>query len=936
MKTIPFFLIALSSISIAAESPIPGTSPQGLASSDWSSIRAAYEAGRHAVQRQENGTLTARNPGQQWRTEFDGKGFTVTPDHGQWTWGIELTGYGDRAQMPAATSVNHEGGKITSQRDACLTEWFINDTRGLEQGWTLQQRPILADHSAPLILHLSTRGDLRPQVSPDQSSVSFQQEIGGSALTYGGLKAWDADGKNLVVRFEPAGETAIRIAVEEQNARYPITIDPIAQQAYLKPAAVGTTQEEDGFGSSVAISGDTVVVGAPNEDSSTTGVNTTPDENAFNSGAAYVFTRSGTTWTQQAYLKPAAVGTTQVGDSFGYSVAIAGETIVVGAYGESSSTTGVNTTPNESASGAGAAYVFTRSGTTWSQQAYLKPAAVGTTQAGDFFGTSVGVSGDTVVVGSNREDSSTLGVNTTPNESSTTAGAAYVFTRSGTTWSQQAYIKPAAVGTTQANDGFGRSVSVSGNTMVVGAFAEDSSTTGVNGAPNETALDAGAAYVFVRSGSAWTQQAYLKPAAVGTTQALDEFGLSVAVSGDTVVVGARFEDSSSTGVNSTPNDSTGAAGAAYVFTRSGTTWSQQAYLKPAAVGTTQLADYFGWSVAIAGETIVVGAYGENSYSLGVNSTPNEDGNTPGAAYVFNRSGTIWSQQAYLKPMATGTTQEGDYFGWSVAVSGETVLVGAQGEASSTTGVNTSPNEIAAGAGAAYVFNLNAPAPTVAITAVSPDPRTAPVTTMTITFSTPVQNFDLSDLTLTRDNGPNLINGNFSLATANNTLFTLAVPAAATTPGGTYRLSVLVSNIVDLGGIPLGFGGEEQWLTLPANQDTDNDGMNDAAEFNMAALGFNWQVSQPALVATYYDNANSVGYYSLSQVQALHSGTPLIQRNPATGKIKLTMDWKKSTNLTNFLDFPAPAGSAVTITPQGDVEFEFPSTDNAAFFRIEVD
>jgi hypothetical protein len=240
-----------------------------------------------------------------------------------------------------------------------------------------------------------------------------------------------------------------------------------------------------------------VVVGAHQEDSSTTGVNSTPDESASGSGAAYVFTRSGTTWTEQAYLKPAAVGTTQEFDNFGRSVAVSGDTVVVGANGESSSTTGVNSTPDESASGSGAAYVFTRSGTTWTEQAYLKPAAVGTTQAGDLFGFWVAVSGDTVAVGALGESSSTTGVNSTPDESASGSGAAYVFTRSGTTWTQQAYLKPAAVGTSQASDNFGISVAVSGDTVVVGAHQEDSSTTGVNSTPDESASASGAAYVFI-------------------------------------------------------------------------------------------------------------------------------------------------------------------------------------------------------------------------------------------------------------------------------------------------------------------------------------------------------------------------------------------------------------------------------------------------------
>ena len=204
--------------------------------------------------------------------------------------------------------------------------------------------------------------------------------------------------------------------------------------------------------------------------------------------------------------------------------------------------------------------------------------------------------------------------------------------------------------------------------MVVGAPFEDSGTTGVNATPDESSGSSGAAYVFVRNGSTWGQRAYLKPAAVGTSQAGDQFGCSVAVSGDTVVVGARLEDSSALGVNSTPNESATDSGAAYVFVLSGGVWAQQAYLKPATVGTTQVADVFGGSVAVSGDTVVVGADAEDSSTTGVNGTPNESSPQSGAAYVFTRSAGVWTQAAYLKPAAVGTSQSGDRFGTSVAVS----------------------------------------------------------------------------------------------------------------------------------------------------------------------------------------------------------------------------------------------------------------------------
>jgi hypothetical protein len=484
---------------------------------------------------------------------------------------------------------------------------------------------------------------------------------------------------------------------------------PLAQQAYLKPAAVGTTQAFDFSGWSVGVSGDTMVVGAPREGSGTTGVNSSPNERARNSGAAYVFVRNGTNWTQQAYLKPTAVGATQAGDEFGYSVAVSGDTVIVGAHLEGSGTTGVKSTPDENATNSGAAYVFVRNGTNWTQQAYLKPAAVGATQAGDEFGYSVAVSGNTVVVGAHLEASGTTSVNSVPNESAINSGAAYVFVRNGTNWMQEAYLKPAAFGTKQGGDGFGWSVAASGDTVVVGAIGEDSSTTGVNSTPNESAGTSGAAYVFTRRWTHWTQEAYLKPAAVGTTQGEDRFGWSLAASGDTVVVGGPYESSTTTGVNSPPNESNFGAGAAYVFARRGTNWTQQAYLKPA-----DQTDLFGYSVAVSGDTVVVGAPYESSSTTGVNSIPNDSAHFCGAAYVFARRGTNWTQQAYLKPAAFGSWQDYDQLGYSVSASGETVVVGAPGEGSGTTGVNSTPNEGASGSGAAYVFVRDAEAPVFTI------------------------------------------------------------------------------------------------------------------------------------------------------------------------------------------------------------------------------
>jgi hypothetical protein len=279
-----------------------------------------------------------------------------------------------------------------------------------------------------------------------------------------------------------------------------------------------------------------------------------------------VFTRSGTTWSQQAKL---TATDTAADDAFGQSIALSGDTVVVGA-------------PHDDDKGddSGSVYVFTRSGTTWSQQVKLT-AADGA--EGDVFGISIAFSGDTVVIGADLNDEKALD-----------AGAVYVFTRSGSGWSQQAKLTAADGAET---DIFGVRVALSGDTVLISARRDDDDIMGI---------DAGSAYIFTRTGTTWQQQVKLT-ASDGATD--DRFGRSVALVGDTAVIGAMFQDDK--GDNS---------GSAYVFTRSGSTWSQQAKLT-AADGAA--GDVFGWSVALSGDTAVIAA------------TRNDDiGNEAGSAYVF--------------------------------------------------------------------------------------------------------------------------------------------------------------------------------------------------------------------------------------------------------------------------------------------------------------
>jgi hypothetical protein len=353
----------------------------------------------------------------------------------------------------------------------------------------------------------------------------------------------------------------------------------------------------DSFGVPVALSGDTALVGAFVDD---VGAN-------VDQGSAYVFTRSGTAWTQQIKL---VTGDGAAWSYFGYSVALSGDTALVGVYADD-----VGTNVDQ-----GSAYVFVRNGTAWTQQAKLT-AEDGA--ANDNFGISVALSGDTLLIGADGDDVA----------GNVDQGSAYVFVRSGGVWTQKAHL---IAGDGAAYDHFGVSVALSGDTALVGAYFD---TVGSNSRQ-------GSAYVFARSGAAWTQQAQLT-AADGARS--DHFGVSVALSGDTALVGAYFDD-----VGASFNQ-----GSAYVYTRNGMAWTQQAKLT-AADGSTS--DNFGGSVAVSGDTALVGAVLD---TVGANSSQ-------GSAYVYTRNGTVWGQQAKL----TASGGESQWFGFSVALSGDTALVGA--------------------------------------------------------------------------------------------------------------------------------------------------------------------------------------------------------------------------------------------------------------------
>jgi hypothetical protein len=476
----------------------------------------------------------------------------------------------------------------------------------------------------------------------------------------------------------------------------------LKQQAYIKASNSG---ENARFGWSLALEGETLVVGAMLERSAATGINgDQSDTSIYDAGAVYVFTRSGESWQQQAYIK---ASNTDENDNFGYSVDISGNTLVVGAPNERSASTGVNGDQNNNdILYAGAAYVFVREGDQWRQQAYLKAS---NPDNPDYFGRSVAVHGDTIVVGAPGEASNARGIDGDQmDNSSRKAGAAYVFQRTGESWNQRAYLKASNTDSMDydyALDEFGFAVDVYENTIVVGAPGEDSAATGVNGdQENESAERSGAAYVFVNYGEHWHQQAYIK---ASNTDSEDSFGYSVAIDADQLLVGAYFEKGGDTGVHADQSDNSSlAAGAAYVFKRSRDTWVQENYLK---ASNPDPWDRFGESVSIDGRALVIGAWGESSIATGVNGDQHDDSaHQAGAAYLFRKTGNVWRHDGYIKASNTWL----DLFGDSVAVSGKTIVAGASLEGSDADGINGDQSDDSVrGAGAAYVFTdptLNLP------------------------------------------------------------------------------------------------------------------------------------------------------------------------------------------------------------------------------------
>jgi uncharacterized repeat protein (TIGR01451 family) len=547
-----------------------------------------------------SGGLHADNAPQALAADFTAAGVTVRSGTVDWSWQLSAYGYGDRLSPVAPAAPVAAANRVEYRRGA-ITEWYVNGPLGLQQGFDLAAPPPGGPSANALTLALALGGSGRAKLGVDGQSLSLTGPTGRPLLSYGGLLATDAAGRELPAWLELAGGT-LRLRVDDRGARYPLRIDPWMQTAKLIP--------EDGqsfgqFGRSVAIDGHTVVVGM--RDAIIDGKN--------GQGAAYVFERPSTCWhgsmTQVAKL---TAGDGAAGDLFGSSVAISGDTVVVGAMEHNASR--------------GAAYVFVRPPGGWATtSAYSAKLIASDGASSDGMGLSVDISGHTVVAGAYNDDAY--------------SGSAYVFLRPEAGWSGVLTESAKLVAAVRSFARFGAAVAVSGDTIVAGAYQARVGTT--NGQ--------GAAYVFERPPAGWsgllTETARLT-LADGETG--DWFADSVDIDGPTIVAGSRYA-----------NDRRGGG---YVFERPPYGWVTTSTYNTRLIPTEEGYYGYGQSVAIDGNAIAVGAV----YSS-ISAT--------NSVYVFDRPHCGWvTTSTYTARLMALDGEAYDSFGGAVAISGRTIVAGA--------------------------------------------------------------------------------------------------------------------------------------------------------------------------------------------------------------------------------------------------------------------
>lgn len=592
----------------------------------------------YAVRGQPGG-LQADNTQQHLRSHFTAREIEVRSGSADWRMRLERYGYGKDLEPLTEADPEAAGNRIQYQRGT-LTEWYVNGPLGLEQGFTIS-RPPGQSHGKELTIELALSGNLVAFKDDDQQ-VTLKDGAGKARLRYSGLQAQDSTGRKLAARLE-VQQQRLLLRVNDRNARYPIIVDPWVQTAeltasdgalgdqfgwsvstsgntvvvgspfhavglnlsqgaayvFVEPQSGWTSMTQtaelvasDGaaltfFGSSVAISGDTIVVGAGGST-----VKGNPHQ-----GAAYVFVKPANGWKNMTQNAKLTASDGYVGDDFGASVAISGNTVVVGAPYAS-----IGSDFQQ-----GAAYVFVQTGSGWANMTQTAKLTSSDGAANDIFGGSVAVDGTTIVVGASEASVS----------GNTNAGKAYVFLQPGNAWTNMTQTAELTASDAMADDYMGTSVDLSGNTAVAGGPSDYS----------------GSAYVFVKPPGGWTdamQTAELTPSGVGSQLLL---GTSVAVNGSIVMAGAVAAK-----VGGNPYE-----GALYQFAEPPGGWADEVQSAKLTSSDGSAGDYFGRSLSISSNT---GAAGAPFHAVGlklaqgaayvfqpVNPSPTETSLSPGSAIV---------------------------------------------------------------------------------------------------------------------------------------------------------------------------------------------------------------------------------------------------------------------------------------------------------------
>jgi trimeric autotransporter adhesin len=634
-----FTVVMLAGISSYASSANQhsGAGLSSLPAATQSSVSAALgrDISEYHVQATSDG-LNAQNLRQKLAIHFTAEGVTVRK--GKSTWGLALHGYGygDDLKLVGAPSPRASLNRIEYRRGP-LTEWYLNGPVGLEQGFTLSEPPAPV-RAQPLTIELALSGNLKPTAQSGESLTLGNAD--GPALKYAGLTAQDANGQALRAWVEVQGDRLL-LKVEDSIAAYPLVIDPWVQLAELT-ASDGAAS--DLLGSATDVSGNTVVVGAPN---ATVGSNS-------GQGATYIFVKPENGWqTTSNFTAKLTASGGLAGDAFGSAVSIGGSTIVVGACSQ-------NGVCNN---GPGKTYVYVEPPSGWATtSAFNAELTASDGQATDAFGNAVTVAGKTVLVAA---PGATIGGNAGQ-------GAVYVFVEPKGGWKSMTQTAKLTASDGQAGDNFGfGSLNSMGSIALVGSpFA----TVGANS-------QQGKAYIFLKPAKGWkSTTAFNAELTASDGEAGDFFGFCnfgggcISANGKTAIIGApQGGCCGSTG-----------PGKAYVFIEPGEGWattSQFTAELTASDGAT--GDNFGFSAAISanGSTVVIGAEAANTWQ--------------GAAYVFAKPKSGWETTSKFEAKLTASDGKPySFFSYGgAAISGKTVAVGAAGAA-----VGSNADQ-----GAAYVF-----------------------------------------------------------------------------------------------------------------------------------------------------------------------------------------------------------------------------------------